>query len=597
MTTFEELGISPEIIRAIKELGFVQPMPVQEKVIPLMLGNNNDIVALAQTGTGKTAAFGVPLIQQIDLSKNQTQALILSPTRELCIQITGDLRDYSKYIQGLQVLAVYGGSSIENQIRAVRKGVHIIVATPGRLIDLMERRVFSLSTVSKLVLDEADEMLNMGFTESINTILAQVPENRSTLLFSATMPDAIARIAKNYMRNPQEITIGSKNAGAENVKHISYIVHAKDKYATLKRIADHNPDIYGIVFCRTRRETQEVADKLIKDGYNAESLHGDLSQSQRDYVMQKFRVRNIQLLVATDVAARGLDVDDLTHVINYTLPDDHEVYTHRSGRTGRAGKTGVSIIISNLNEKHDLKQIEKKIKKQFEQAQVPSGREICEKQLFSLIRKMENVDIDNQIDSYLPEIYKQLELLDKEEIIKRFVALEFNRFLEYYRKVKDLNTPNANDKSQKQFGGKNAEKWERNSSGSFTRMFVNMGKMDGFYPKVLIDLINTNIRDNRIQLGRIDLMRNFSFFEVDSDSVQTLISGLRGTMFNNREISIEIAQERKEGEEEPFQRKTFDKKPFEKSFGKPDFNKSKSPHKHGKYPPKRDFSKGKKKRY
>ena len=442
MITFEELGVAPQYIRAIEELGFESPMPVQEKVIPLLLTEKTDIVVLAQTGTGKTAAYGLPLIQQIDAEIRQPQALILCPTRELCVQIAGDLKDFAKYHDALKILPVYGGSSIDVQITALKKGVQVIVATPGRLLDLIHRKAAKLGQITTVILDEADEMLNMGFSESLNDILAEVPAERNTLLFSATMPSEVATIARKYMNNPVEVTIGTRNSGAENIKHLYFTVHAKDKYLVLKRIVDFYPSIYGIVFCRTRIETQEVADKLIHDGYNAESLHGDLSQVQRDTVMNKFRIRHIKLLVATDVAARGLDVEDLTHIINYNLPDELDSYTHRSGRTGRAGKAGTSIILLNLKEKFKIRQIEKKIGKSFISTKVPSGRQICEKQLFNLIDKMEKVDIeDKDIDTYLPQIYRKLEWLDKEDIIKRFVALEFNRFLEYYRNAPELNVP------------------------------------------------------------------------------------------------------------------------------------------------------------
>ncbi|MDD2256201.1 MAG: DEAD/DEAH box helicase, partial [Bacteroidales bacterium] len=394
MKTFEELGIQPAILKAISEMGFVQPMPVQEEVIPYLLGEENDVIALAQTGTGKTAAFGLPVIQKIKIDQVYPQALILCPTRELCLQIADDLNEYSKYMEALKVLPVYGGSSIESQIKTLRKGVHIVVATPGRLLDLMNRRCVDLSKVANVVMDEADEMLNMGFTESIDAILAAVPSERNTLLFSATMPSEIARITKKYMKKAKEITIGNKNESTANVKHEYYMVNAKDKYLTLKRIADFYPNIYGIVFCRTKIETQDIADKLIKDGYNADSLHGDLSQQQRDYVMNKFRVRNLQLLVATDVAARGLDVSDLTHVINFSLPDDPESYTHRSGRTGRAGKTGISISIAHVKEKGKIKQIERTINKTFEVAKIPTGKAICEKQVFHFVDRIEKVKVD-----------------------------------------------------------------------------------------------------------------------------------------------------------------------------------------------------------
>ena len=455
MKTFEELGVSLEIRKAIEEMGYESPMPVQEEVIPYLLGNGNDVVALAQTGTGKTAAFGLPLIQKIDVTRRVPQALILCPTRELCLQIAGDLTDYSKYITDLKILPVYGGSSIDSQIRSLKQGVHIIVATPGRLIDLMERKVANLSTVRDVVMDEADEMLNMGFTDSINAILEKVPQDRNTLMFSATMSPEISRIAKTYLHDAKEITIGTKNEGSKNVNHIAYIIHAKDKYLALKRVkylalkrvVDFYPQIYGIIFCRTRKETQEIADKLIQDGYNADSLHGELSQAQRDLVMQKFRQRHLQLLVATDVAARGLDVNDLTHVINYGLPDDTESYTHRSGRTGRAGKTGISIAIINLREKGKMREIERIIKKQFTVGQLPSGKEICEQQLIKVIDEIEKVKVnEEEIEAFLPGIYRKFEWLSKEDLIKRVVSMEFNRFLEYYKNAPEIEQPKNSDK-------------------------------------------------------------------------------------------------------------------------------------------------------
>ena len=419
MKTFQELGVREDIIKAITELGFINPMPIQEKVIPHLLNEINDIIALAQTGTGKTAAFGLPLLQRIDVETEKPQALIIAPTRELCLQIAGDLADYSKYIDDLRVLPVYGGSSIESQIKMLRRGVHIVVATPGRLLDLIKRNTVNMEMVRTVILDEADEMLNMGFVDDINEILTYVPDDRKMLLFSATMPTEIEAIAKNYMHDPEEIVVGSRNEGAENVRHIYYMVHARDKYLALKRVADYCPSIYGIIFCRTRRETQEVADWLISDGYNADSLHGDLSQAQRDLVMKKFREHNIQLLVATDVAARGLDVDNLTHVINYGLPDDIATYTHRSGRTGRAGKTGVSVSIVHLREKGKIKDIEKRIGKSFERKEVPSPKDIITKQLFNLADRLEKVNVDEeQINTYLPSIKKKLEWLDSEDLLK-----------------------------------------------------------------------------------------------------------------------------------------------------------------------------------
>ena len=546
MKTFEELGVSPEIRRAVEEMGYENPMPVQEGVIPYLLGENNDVVALAQTGTGKTAAFGLPLIQQINVKNRVPQSLILCPTRELCLQIAGDLNDYSKYIDGLKVLPVYGGSSIDSQIRSLKRGVHIIVATPGRLLDLMERKTVSLSTISNVVMDEADEMLNMGFTDSINAILADVPQERNTLLFSATMSPEIARISKNYLRDAKEITIGRKNESTNSVKHIAYMVQAKDKYAVLKRVADYCPQIYGIVFCRTRKETQEIADKLMQEGYNADSLHGELSQAQRDAVMQKFRLRNIQILVATDVAARGLDVNDLTHVINYGLPDDTESYTHRSGRTGRAGKTGISIAIVNMREKGKMREIERIIGKKFIMEQVPTGKQICEKQLIKVIDDIEKVKVnEEEIADFMPEIYRKLEWLSKEDVIKRMVSMEFNRFLEYYRDREEIQT--ATD-SRGERGTRTEGRGSRDNGGSrtaapgFTRLFINLGKMDNFFPNELINLLNSNTR-GRIELGRIDLMKNFSFFEVDEKEAQSVIKALNRTNWNGRRVSVEIAGE------------------------------------------------------
>ncbi len=537
------MGLTPGILKAINEIGFEQPMPVQEKVIPLMLDKENDIIALAQTGTGKTAAFGLPLVMSVDPEMNYTQALILCPTRELCIQITGDLADYSKHTGGLRILAVYGGSSIENQIRELRKGAHIIVATPGRLIDLIGRKAARLNNVSTVVLDEADEMLNMGFLDSINEILSEVPEERRTLLFSATMSNEIGSIARKYMNNPVEITIGAKNSSAENVSHCYYLVHAKDKYKVLKRIADSEPDIYGLVFCRTRKETQEVASKLINDGYNADALHGDLSQAQRDAVMQKFRMKNLQMLVATDVAARGLDVEDLTHVVNFSLPDDTEVYTHRSGRTGRAGKAGISISLVHLKEKNNLNKIERLIKKSFKSLPIPTGTEICGKQLFNWVGKIENVTTGHkEIEKYIPEIKQRLENLDREELIRRVVTLEFERFLDDYRHGEDIISP-IPDKSYRS-EGKNGKRSRDRFDGGYTRLFINRGKSDGFYPEQLIDLINQNTRGTQIPIGKIDLMKDFSFFEVGSDHADMLIRVLHNKQYMDSRLVLQKAQEK-----------------------------------------------------
>lgn len=554
--TFEALGVSGEILKAIQEMGYVSPMPVQEKVIPYLLGHNNDVVALAQTGTGKTAAYGLPVLQKIDTSRTDTQAIIMAPTRELCLQITDDLKDYSKYINGLHVLAVYGGASIEPQIRALKKGVQVIVATPGRLVDLMERKVANLSTVENVVLDEADEMLNMGFSESIDTILAGVPAERNTLLFSATMSKEIERISKNYLRDAKEIVVGSRNEGAEHVNHIYYMVSARDKYNALKRVADYYPEIYAIIFCRTRMETQEIADKLIRDGYNAESLHGELSQAQRDLTMQKFRQHRVQLLVATDVAARGLDVDELTHVINYGLPDDIESYTHRSGRTGRAGRSGTSISIIHVKEKRKVRDIENQIKKKFVPGILPTGQEICAKQLYKVIDDIEKVEVDEEeIAPFLPEVYRKFDMMEKEDLIKRMVSMEFNTFLSYYKNAPEIIQPSEKgdrrgDKEDS-FGEKRS-RGERRSRGSersrtaepgYTRLFINLGKKDGINPKVFMGFLNRVAQGTHIDLGRIDLMQNFSFFEVPEQQTKTVLSVLSGTDFDGRKVNVEVTDQ------------------------------------------------------
>ncbi len=550
MKTFQELGICDEILKAITELGYENPMPVQEQVIPHLLNGETDLVALAQTGTGKTAAFGLPVIQRIDRSLCQPQALILSPTRELCLQIADDLTDYSQYIDGLTILPVYGGSSIESQIRTLKKGVHIIVATPGRLLDLLERKTVRLDHVSTVIMDEADEMLNMGFLDSINAILAQVPQERKMLLFSATMPREIEQIARTYMHNPQEIVVGSRNEGAENVRHVYYMVHAKDKYQALKRIADYYPNIYGIIFCRTRRETQEIADQLIADGYNADSLHGELSQAQRDAVMQKFRLRNLQLLVATDVAARGLDVTDLTHVINYGLPDDIETYTHRSGRTGRAGKSGVSVAIIHSREKGKMRAIEKIIGKKFERGLVPTGEQICEKQLFNLADRIEKVKVNEEaIAKYLPNISRKLGWLNEQDLIKRIVSLEFNRLIDYYRDTPDLDLPDENTRKPKaenggaQEGRKGRNKDSRTAEEGFERIYINLGKAHGFFPPNLIEMINSLV-PGRVNIGRIDLLPAYSLFDVEKGAAKKVVGALKGNEFYGHRIYAEIATDK-----------------------------------------------------
>ena len=583
MKTFEELGVMPEICEAISELGFEYPMPVQEEVIPYLLGNGNDVIALAQTGTGKTAAFGLPIIQKVDPKLPYAQALILSPTRELCLQIADDLAAFSKYVEGLRVVPMYGGTSIENQIRNVRKGVHIIVATPGRLIDLMERGVVNLSTVRDVVLDEADEMLNMGFTDSINRILEDVPRDRNTLLFSATMSKEIAGIAKNYLTDAHEIIIGNKNEGSKNVNHVYYMVHAKDKYLALKRIADYYPNIYGIIFCRTRMETQEIADKLIQDGYNADALHGELSQQQRDLTMQKFRKRRIQLLVATDVAARGLDVDDLTHVINYGLPDDTENYTHRSGRTGRAGKRGTSIAIINLREKGRMREIEKVIGKEFVKGTIPTGKEICEKQLWKVIDDIEKTEVkEDDIAEFLPAIYRKLDWLDKEDIIRRVVTREFGRFVEYYSNAPEPEpVVERNSKGERSKGDatprQRKEKGDRNPEKGYARFFVNRGKRDGFYAAQVIDMVNRHVKHERIEMGRIDLMQNFSFFEVPEKQVDVVLRALSHAHVNGQHVVVELAGDAptspKEGDFKPRGGKTKKKEFNDSANGFAQFEK------------------------
>ena len=540
--TFKELGVAESILRAIDELGFVAPMPVQEAVIPYLLGTGNDVIALAQTGTGKTAAYGIPLLQKIDTSRNDVQAIVICPTRELCLQIAGDMKDFSKYIDNLAVVPVYGGANIESQIRALRRGAHIIIATPGRLIDLMERGVAHLNNVENVVLDEADEMLNMGFSESIDTILEGVPQNRNTLLFSATMSQEISKIAQHYLHHAKEIVIGSRNEGAEHVNHEYYLVHAKDKYLALKRVVDYYPRIYAIIFCRTRLETQEIADKLIQDGYNAESLHGDLSQAQRDLTMQRFRQHHIQLLVATDVAARGLDVDDLTHVINYGLPDDVENYTHRSGRTGRAGKKGTSICIVHLMERNKIRAIENTIGKSFVQKTLPTPTEICTKQLYKIVDQLERAQVDEeQIAPFLPEVFRRLDWLDKEDIIKRMVSLEFDRFLNYYANAPEIEEPKTSHretKSSRKKGGHDTQAEE-----GYVRFFFGAGKRDHFYAKEIIGLINRYTFEP-VEIGKIDLKMNFSFFEVpekDADIVEAALKKAKDR--NGKRIVIERTDE------------------------------------------------------
>ena len=544
--TFEELGVSEPLRHAIEDLGFETPMPVQEKVIPHLLGQEGDVVALAQTGTGKTAAFGLPVLQRIDVERHVPQALILSPTRELCLQIASDLVDFSKYIPGLSVLPVYGGSSIQSQIHALRQGVQIIVATPGRLIDLINRGVVKLDDVHTVILDEADEMLNMGFVDSINEILEHVPSDRKMLMFSATMPAEIAKIAKRFMHDPVEFVVGTRNEGAANVRHIYYMVHARDKYLALKRIADNSPNIYAIIFCRTRRDTQEVAENLIRDGYNADALHGDLSQQQRDMVMKKFRDRVVTLLVATDVAARGLDVDDLTHVINYGLPEDTAVYTHRSGRTGRAGKTGVSIAIIHSRERGKLREIERIIGKTFERKDVPTPDHIIEKQLFWLADRLERVEVnDEEIGRFIPGVAKKLGWFSNEDLLKRVLSLEFNRLLEYYKDAPQIDfideKPRKERKERADAPATKEEKDRRTASKGMERIYVNAGKRDGFYAGNLIEMLNKVVGGKRVDVGRIDLMPGYSLFDVKKSDARRVVGALKGADFMGKRIYSEIA--------------------------------------------------------
>jgi ATP-dependent RNA helicase DeaD len=530
---FKDLQLSPPLLKAIEAMGFIAPMPVQEQVIPVLLEQTTDLVALAQTGTGKTAAFGLPLLHLIDASKRQTQALILCPTRELCMQIAGDLRNYAQFMDNIRITPIYGGASFDVQLGQLAEGPQIIVATPGRMLDMIKRKKARLSEVRWVVLDEADEMLNMGFQDELNGILETTPPEKNTLLFSATLPSEVERLSGKYMNRPVKIIVGQRNASAANVKHIFYTAHARDRYQVLKRVADYNPDIYAIIFCRTRIDTQEIADKLVGDGYSADALHGDLSQAQRDHVMNKFRAKNVHLLVATDVAARGLDVDDLTHVINYSLPDDVDSYIHRSGRTGRAGKSGISISIINLKEKGKIKQLERLTKKEFAQAKIPTGRQVCEKQLFSLVDRLEKVEVkEEDIESFLPVIYRKLEAMSREELIQRFVSTEFNRFLEYYRDSSDLSV-------EERFDDKRSSDGENDRN--FTKVFISLGRRDGIKTNHLIGLINELTNTRSIKMGRIDIMFNSSFVEVDSRSALQVIDAFSDAIYNGRKVTAAIS--------------------------------------------------------
>ncbi len=550
MKTFEELGVSEEIRRAITELGFESPMPVQEEVIPYLLGNNNDVVALAQTGTGKTAAYGIPVLQKLDPEDRSTQALILSPTRELCLQIADDLNDFGKFIGGLNIVPVYGGTSIQNQIHSLRHGAQVIVATPGRLIDLMHRGAAKLDNVKNVVLDEADEMLNMGFSESINEIFDGMnTTDRNTLLFSATMSKEIEKIAKNYLHDAKEIVVGSRNEGAEHVNHIYYMVNARDKYLALKRIVDFYPKIFAIIFCRTKRETQEIADKLIHDGYNAEALHGDLSQQQRDLTMQKFRQHLTQFLVATDVAARGLDVDDLTHVINYGLPDDIESYTHRSGRTGRAGKNGTSISIIHSRERGKMRAIEKVIQKEFVEGTIPSPNEICKKQLYKVMDQIVKTDVNEEdIEPFMADINRYFEYIDKEDIIKKIVSMEFGKFLAYYADAPEILPPSVKRERGERGGKKRGERGERGkrephkAEAGYKKLFINLGKKDGFYPGEIMQFLNRNMH-NRQEVGHIDLLERFCYIEVPEKDARGVMRAIDGTTYKGRDVRCNDAED------------------------------------------------------
>jgi ATP-dependent RNA helicase DeaD len=567
MTLFKEMGLSTEIQSAIEELGFEQPTPVQEKTIPFLLESTQDVVSLAQTGTGKTAAFGLPIIQQIDTAQKSIQALILSPTRELAMQIAKDLKAYSKNVKNFKSAVVYGGSDIRAQIKELNQYPQVVVGTPGRTLDLIKRGKLKVEEIRWVVLDEADEMLSMGFKDDLDAILENSPEEKQTLLFSATMPKEIVAISKKYMTDIHEISVGKRNTGADTVEHAYYLVHAKDRYLALKRIADVNPNIYGIIFCRTRAETKDVADKLMQDGYNADALHGDLSQAQRDFVMNRFRSKHLQMLVATDVAARGLDVNDLTHVINYNLPDDPEVYVHRSGRTGRAGKKGISITLIHMREKGKLKQVERSINQPFAKKDVPSGKAICEKQLFSLIDRVEKIEVnEEQIGEFMPVIYKKLAWLEREELIKHFVSVEFNRFLTYYENAPDINVDESRERAMgrgdrdrdrgrrgrdRDRGGRDRDRGgrdrgdrgdrRRGGSSNMSRFFFSMGKKNGISKRSIIDLINQNTPGKSIDIGNIEVLKGFSFFEIDSNYERDLLKAFKNAKFKGQSVNIEVA--------------------------------------------------------
>jgi len=573
VNNFKNLGIEHKLIESISELGFENPTPVQEKAIPLVLNDRSDLIALAQTGTGKTAAFGLPSIQQIDLKNKNIQTIVLCPTRELCIQISKDLISYSKFLKAIKITPVYGGASIENQIKAIRKGTHIIVGTPGRTKDLIKRKVLNFKSVNRVVLDEADEMLSMGFKDDLDFILDTTSENRQTLLFSATMSKEVRSISKRFMNDANEITVEKLNSGSKNVEHHIYNVSSRDKYATLKRISDFNPEIYGIVFCRTRRETKDIASKFINDGYSADAIHGDLSQSQRDDVMSRFRDKTIQMLIATDVAARGLDVNSLTHVINYSLPDDPEVYTHRSGRTGRAGNKGISVVISNSRESRKIKSIENKSQIKFLKMDVPSGKDICSKQLFKLIEKIEKVKVDEkQISPFLPDIYEKLNWLSREDLIKHFVSAEFNRFLDYYKKSRDIKSDNGTDNKSKDFSK------SRRRSKDFENLSVNVGRKQGITPIELISLVNRITKSNEIEIGSIDIRQSYTIFEIDKTITKSLIKFSSKLDHNGVDLKVTVSKEKieKKYNREKSERRSKPKRDFKNKSRSRSRNRSES---------------------
>ncbi|WP_340199123.1 DEAD/DEAH box helicase [Ascidiimonas sp. W6] len=539
MNKFEQLGLNEQLLDAIKDMGFETPSEVQEKAIPVLLEQDIDMVALAQTGTGKTAAFGFPMIQKIDAGSKKTQGLILSPTRELCLQITNELKNYSKYVKGLHVVAIYGGASISEQARDVKRGAQIVVATPGRMKDMINRKMVNINEINYCVLDEADEMLNMGFYEDITSILSHTPKEKLTWLFSATMPREVSSIAKKFMKKPLEITVGTKNSGSINVQHEYYLVSGRERYQALKRLADANPDIFSVIFCRTKRDTQSVAEKLIEDGYNAAALHGDLSQNQRDLVMKSFRSNQIQMLVATDVAARGIDVDDITHVINYQLPDEIETYTHRSGRTGRAGKSGISMVILPKSEIRKIRAIEKKIQKEFIQKQIPSGMEICEIQLYHLASKIKNTEINPEVTNYLPAINDVLQEIDREELIKKMISVEFTRFFNYYKNARDLNANlSGNDRA-----GDRESRGNRSGNNGETRYFINVGERDGYDWRSLKDFLKETMNLGRDDVFKVDVKESFSFFNTDESHTPAFLEMFKDFKMDGRFINVEVSSQ------------------------------------------------------